>query len=159
MIPERRRRVNDGYPAGGDPDHAPAYLNQLREETMSRAWGEDATPEDRRRIVLAATVFGRQLEERLAQRSPRVGEEELQRFLVALLDGVVEEFAGREGMDKGEAATFLSDVSTRDYVLEFNEVLDAYARGDSERTLDEILHEAVDSRREKAIWARHRSSG
>jgi (2Fe-2S) ferredoxin len=151
--------VNDYHPTGGGPDLAPAYLNQLREETMTRAWGEDVSSEDRRRIVVAATIFGRQLEERLAQRSPEVGGEELQRFLMALMDGVVEEFAEHEGMDKSEAVAFLSEVSTRDYVLEFNEVLDAYAQDDSGRTLDEILREAVDSRREKAIWARHWSSG
>ena len=151
--------MNDDYPAGRSPDPALAYLNQLREETMSRAWGEGLSPEDRRRIVVAATIFGRQLEERLAQRTSEVGEEELQRFLMALMDGVVEEFAEREGMDKGEAVTFLSEVSTRDYVLEFNEVLDAYAEDDSGRTLDEILQEVVDNRREKAIWARHWSSG
>ncbi len=151
--------MNDDDPAGGSPDEASAYLNQLREETMSRAWGEDVSPEDRRRIVVAATVFGNQLEERLAQRSSEVGEEELQRFLMALMDGVVEEFAAREGMDKSEAANFLSEVSTRDYVLEFDEVLDAYTEDDSGRTLDEILHEAVDSRRERAIWSKHWSSG
>ena len=151
--------MNADNPAGGSPDPATAYLSQLREETMNRAWGEDVSPEDRRRIVVAATVFGRQLEERLAQRPSEVGEEELQRFLLALMDGVVGEFAEREGMDKSEAANFLSEVSTRDYVLEFNEVLDAYAEDDSGRTLDEILSEAVDSRREKAIWARHWSSG
>ena len=152
--------MNDYHPTGGGPDLAPAYLNQLREETMTRAWGEDVSSEDRRRIVVAATIFGRQLEERLAQRSPEVGGEKLQRFLMALMDGVVEEFAEREGMDKGEAVAFLSEVSTRDYVLEFNEALDAYAaEDDSGRTLDEILQEAVDSRREKAIWARHWSSG
>ncbi len=159
MIPERRSRVNDDDPAGGSPDEASAYLNQLREETMSRAWGEDVSPEDRRRIVVAATIFGSQLEERLAQRSPEAGGEELQRFLIVLMDGVVEEFAEREGMDKSKAANFLSEVSTRDYVLEFNEVLDAYAEDDSGRTLDEILQEAVDGRRKKAIWARHWSSG
>jgi hypothetical protein len=159
MIPERRRRVNDDYSEWRSPDLAPAYLNQLREETMSRAWGEDVSPEDRRRIVVAATIFARQVEERLAQRSQEAGAEELQRFLMALMDGVVEEFAEREGMDKSEAVTFLSEVSTRDYVLEFNEVLDVYAEDDSGRTLDEILQEAVDSRREKAIWARHWSSG
>ncbi len=151
--------MNDDYPAGRSPDQVPAYLNQLREETMSRAWGEDVSPEDRRRIVVAATIFGRQLEERLAQRSLEFGGEELQRFIMALMDGVVEEFAEREGMDESEAVTFLSEVSIRDYVLEFNEVLDAYAEDDSDRTLDEILREAVDSRREKAIWARNWSSG
>ena len=151
--------MND-YPAGRGPDPALAYLNQLREETMSRAWGEDISPDDRRRIVVAAITFGRQLEERLAQRSPaEVGGEELRRFLMALMDGVVEEFAEREGIDKSEAVTFLSEVSTRDYVLEFNEVLDTYAEDDSGRTLDEILQEAVDNRQEKAIWARHWSSG
>ena len=151
--------MNDDYPAGRSPDPVQTYLNQLREETMSRAWGEAVSPEDRRRIVVAATIFGCQLEERLAQRSPVVGEEELQRFLMALMDGVIEEFAERERMDKSEAVNFLSEVSTRDYALEFNEVLDAYAEDDSGRTLDEILREAVDSRREKAIWARHWSSG
>ncbi len=151
--------MNGDYPAGGSPDPAQTYLNQLREETMSRAWGKDVSPEDRRRIVVAAMIFGRQLEERLAQRSSEVGEEELQRFLMALMDGVVEEFAGREGMDKSEAANFLGEVSTRDYVLEFNEVLDAYTEDDPGRTLDEILRETVECRREKAIWARHWSSG
>ena len=151
--------MKDDYPAGGSPDQAPAYLNQLREETMSRAWGVDASPEDRRRIVVAATIFGSQLEERLARRSPEVGAEELQRFLIALMDGVVEEFAECEGMGKSESVTFLSEVGTRDYVLEFNEVLDAYAEDDSGRTLDAFLQEAVDSRREKSIWARHWSSG
>ena len=140
-------------------DPALRYLNQLGEETMSRAWGVGVSPEDRRRIVLAATIFGSQLEERLTQRSPGAGGEELQRFLMALMDGVVEEFAEREGLDNGEAVTFLSEVSIRDYVLEFNEVLDAYAEDDSGLTLDEILQEAVDSRREKAIRARHWSSG
>ena len=159
MIPEMRRRLNEDHPAGGSQDQVPAYLDQLREETMSQAWGEDVSPEDRRRIVVAATIFGRQLEERLAQRSSEVGEEELRPFLMALMDGVVEEFAEREGLDKSEATNFLSEVKTRDYVLEFNEVLDAYAEDDSGRTLDEILSEAVDSRREKAIWARHWSSG
>src|SRR3712207_4606970 len=159
MIPERRRRVNDYHGAGGSPDRALSYLNQLRGETMSRAWGEDISPEDRRRIVVAATIFGDQLEERLALRSQEVSGVELQRFLMALMDGVVEEFAEREGIDKGEAVAFLSEVDTRDYVLEFNEVLEAYAEGDSGRTLDEILQEAVDSRGEKAIWARHWSSG
>ncbi|MDQ3590577.1 MAG: DUF3791 domain-containing protein [Actinomycetota bacterium] len=151
--------MNDDYPAAEGPDRAQAYLNQLREETMSRAWGEGVSPEDRRRIVVGATIFGSQLEERLAQHSREVGGGELQPFLMALMDGVVEEFAEREGMDKGEAVAFLSEVSTRDYVLEFNEVLEAYAEDDSGRTLDEILREAVDSRREKAIWARHWSSG
>ena len=151
--------MNDDYPAAEGPDRAQAYLNQLREETMSRAWGEGVSPEDRRRIVVGATIFGSQLEERLAQHSREVGGGELQPFLMALMDGVVEEFAEREGMDKGEAVAFLSEVSTRDYVLEFNEVLEAYAEEDSGRTLDEILREAVDSRREKAIWARHWSSG
>ena len=151
--------MNDDYPAGEGPDRAQAYPNQLREETMSRAWGEGVLPEDRRRIVVAATIFGSQLEERLAQRSPEAGGEELQGFLMALMGGVVEEFAEREEMDKSEAVTFLSKVSTRDYVLEFNEVLEAYAEDDSGRTLDEILGEAVDNRREKALWAGHWSSG
>ena len=39
-------------------------------------------------------------------------------------------------------------------MLRFNEVLDAYAGGESGPTLDELLREAVDGRREKAIRSR-----
>ena len=62
-----------------------------------------------------------------------------------------EEPAGSEGPDSGEAAEFLSGVSTRDHALEFDEVLDAYADGQSGRTPGELLREAVDDRGEKAM--------
>ncbi len=120
---------------------------------MLRAWGENASAEDRRRIVLAALIFGRQFEERVAEYPAGVGEADLQRFLMGLMNGVVEEFARREGQDRDEAAEFLGEVGTRDHVLEFNEVLDAHSGDEAGRTLDELLREAVESRREKATRA------
>ena len=130
------------------------YLAELREETMLLAWGEDASAEDRRRTVLAALIFGRQFDERVAERPAGSDEDDLRRFLMGLMNGVVEEFARREGLDRDEAAEFLGEVGTRDHVLEFNEVLDAYEEDEETgRTLDELLREAVESRREKALRA------
>jgi hypothetical protein len=141
-------------PGEGDREVVLGYLAELREETMLRAWGEDVSAEDRRRIVLAATIFGRQFDERVAERPAGSDEAELRRFLMGLMNGVVEEFARREGLDRDEAAEFLGEVGTRDHVLEFNEVLDAYEEEEETgRTLDELLREAVESRREKAIRA------
>jgi hypothetical protein len=137
----------------GDVDPTPKYLAELSEETMLLAWGENASVEDRRRIVLAATIFGRQFEERAAERSSGSGEAELRRFLMGLMNGVVEEFARSEGLDRDEAAEFLGEVGTRDHVLEFDEVIDAYEGEKTGRTLDELLREAVESRREKATRA------
>ena len=118
---------------------------------MVRAWGEDASAEDRRRIVLAAIVFGRQFEERAAERPPETDENGARRFLMDLMNRVVREFARQEGMEAGEAAEFLGEVGTRDRVLEFSEVLDAHA--ESGRPLDGLLREAVDLRRERAFRA------
>lgn len=130
------------------------YLAELREETMLLAWGEDLSAEDRRRIVLAAMIFGRQFDARVAERPAGSDEDELRRFLMSLMNGVVEEFARCEGLERDEAAEFLGEVGTRDHVLEFNEVLDAYEEDEETgRTLDELLREAVESRREKAIPA------
>jgi hypothetical protein len=137
----------------GDVDPTPKYLAELSEETMLLAWGENASVEDRRRIVLAATIFGRRFDERAAERPLGLGEAELRRFLMGLLNGVVEEFARREGLDRGEAAEFLAEVGTRDHVLEFDEVLEAYEGEETGRTLDELLREAVESRRVKATRA------
>lgn len=138
----------------GDLDPALGYLEELREETMLLAWGEGVSARDRRRVVLAALIFGRQFEERAAQRPAESDEDGLRRFLMGLMNGVVEEFARQEGLDRDEAAEFLGEVSTRDHVLEFNEVLDAYEEDkETGRTLDELLREAVESRREKAIRA------
>ena len=59
----------------------------------------------------------------------------------------------REGLDGDEAAEFVGEVGTRDHVLEFDEVIDAYEGEETGRTLDELLREAVESRREKATRA------
>jgi hypothetical protein len=118
---------------------------------MLRAWGEEATAEDRRRIVLAAIVFGRQFEERAAERPPETDENGARRFLMDLMNRVVREFAREEGMEVGEAAGFLGEVGTRDRVLEFSEVLDAHA--ESGGPLDGLLREAVELRRERAFRA------
>ncbi len=140
-------------PPEGERDVVLGYLAQLQEKTMLLAWGEDASSEDRRRIVLAALIFGRQFDERVAERPAGSDDAELRRFLMGLMNGVVEEFARREGLGRNEAAEFLGEVSTRDHVLEFNEVLDAYEDKETGRTLDELLWEAVESRIEKAIRA------
>jgi hypothetical protein len=145
--------VRPPEPQEGDPDPALGYLAELREETMVLAWGENASVVDRRRIVLAAVIFGRQFDERVAERLSGSSEAELRRFLMGLMNGVVEEFARREGLDRDETAEFLGEVGTRDHVLEFNEVLDAYLGGEAGPTLDELLREAVASRREKATRA------
>ncbi len=142
-----------------EADPALAYLEELDEETMSLAWGPDKTPEDRRRIVLAATIFGRQFEERMRDHPPEnLEEREFQRFLMALMNAVISEFTEREGIDEALAATFLGDVAIRDYVLELNEVIEEFA-GEPERSLNEHLKTAVANREEHARWADHWSSG
>ena len=146
--PGRRREEQE---IGDTNDAALTYLGQLEEGTMVRAWGEEASEEDRRRIAVAAIVFGRQFEERVAERPVEAGEEGARRFLMDLMNLVVREFARQEGMEVGEAAEFLGEVGTRDRVLEFSEVLDA--QEGSGRPLNELLVEAVDLRREKAFRA------
>ncbi len=142
-----------------EADPALAYLEELNEETMSLAWGPAKTPEDRRRIVLAATIFGRQFEERMRERPPEnLEEREFQRFLMALMNAVISEFAEREGIDEVSAAAFLGNVATRDYVLELNEILEEFA-DEPERSLNEHLKAAVENREEHARWADHWSSG
>jgi (2Fe-2S) ferredoxin len=131
---------------------ATAYLNDLREETMRLAWGGEASSEDRRRIVSAAIIFGRQFEERVSERPVGAGEDETRRLLMDLMNRVVREFAAHEGLGTDEAAGFLGEVGTRDRVLEFSEVLDAHT--ESGRPLDDLLREAVEERRERAFRAR-----
>ena len=150
---------------GGDPreEHAKdpilACLEELDDATMTLAWGPDKTSEDRRRIVLAATIFGWQFEERMNEYPPETPDDkESQRFLMGLMNAVVSQFAEREGLYPASAAAFLGDVGTRDYVLELNEVLEEYA-ADLEKSLNEHLRAAVESRQEKARWSRHWSSG
>jgi len=118
---------------------------------MVRAWGEEASAEDRRRISLAAVVFSRQFEERQGERPAPADEEGARRFLMNLMNRVVREFARLEGVSVGEAAEFIGEVGTRDRVLEFSEVLDAHEEGGG--TLDGLLREAVDLRRERAFRA------
>ena len=126
---------------------------------MILAWGPDKTPEDRRRIVLAATIFGRQFEERMREHPPKsIEEKDLQRFLMGLMNAVISEFAEREGLDSTAASTFLGEVSTRDYVLEFNEVLEEFADS-PEKSLDDHLKAMIENREDRATWARHWSSG
>jgi hypothetical protein len=142
-----------------EADPSLAYLKELDEETMSLAWGPDKTPEDRRRIVLAATIFGRQFEERMRERPlENLEEREFQHFLMSLMNAVILEFAGREGIDQASAAAFLGDLSTRDYVLEFNEVLEEFV-DEPEKSLEEHLKAAVENREAHARWADHWSSG
>lgn len=133
-------------------DAAVAHLGQLREDTMRRAWGEEASAEDRRRIVSAAIIFGRQFDESLGDRPRDFDEAGARRLLMDLMNRVVREFATREGMETDEAAEFLGEVGTRDRVLEFSEVLDEHSG--SGRPLDEVLREAVDGRRDRAFRAR-----
>jgi hypothetical protein len=147
----------EGPAEGQDP--ALYYLGQLGEETVRHAWGEGRTPEERRRIVSAALIFGRQFERRVRESPPSLEEQDRQRFLMDLMRGVIEEFSEREGVEMSEATAFLSDVPTRDRVLELNEVLEEHAADDSGRSLDDLLRRAVEDRRERAVWAQHWSSG
>jgi hypothetical protein len=131
----------------------------LEEETMNLAWGPENTPEDRRRIVLAAIIFGRQFNERMQANPPEnLEEEHFQRFLMSLMNAVITEFAERENIDETSAAAFLGDITTRDYILEFNEVLEEFV-DEPDKPLDELLRSAVENRQEHARWARHWSSG
>lgn len=140
-----------------DRELALYHLRELREETMAAAWGSRSTSEERRRIVQAAVIFGRKLEERLNERSEELHPDEAQRFLMSLINDVVAEFASQEEMDRESATSFLSDVNTRDLVLEFNEVLEA--REQTALSLDEQLRRVVNDRQERAIWSDHFRSG
>lgn len=124
---------------------------------MYRAWG-DRSPEDRRRIVVAAMIFGEQFDKRFAAGTPGADPQEAQRLLMDVINASIEEFARRENLDQQAAADFLSEVETRDLVLEFNEVLESH-EASPDRSLDELLREAVDSRLDKARWSDHWTSG
>ena len=142
-----------------DSGSASVYLSELGEDTLRRAWGEDKTSEYRRRVVSAAVIFGQQLDTRMSENPPKMDEAGLQRFLMALMNSAILEFARSEDLDESAAAEFLGDVETRDYVLELNEVLEEYHGGSKSITLDNLLVETIENRREKAIWADHWSSG
>lgn len=162
MIPSSLRLMDNPEERINNEDSVSAsahrYLSELDEETLRRAWGEDKTSEYRRRVVSAAIIFGRQLDVRMSENPPETDEAGLQRFLMALMNSAISEFARKEGLDEEAAAGFLGDVETRDHVLEFNEVLEEH-HGDPNRSLDELLDEAIDKRQDKAIWADHWSSG
>ena len=136
---------------------ADRLLDKLTEETMTRAWGE-RTPRERQRIVTAAVIFAQEFDRRAAELPESTGETEAQRFLMTLMSAVVDEFARQEEISREDATSFLSEVGTRDLVLEFNEVLGAWEE-DLDRSLDELLSKAVDARQDKSIWARHFRSG
>lgn len=131
-------------------------LRELGEETMRLAWG-DVSGEYRRRVALAAVLFGRGFAEKAHELPRGAGEAEARRFLMALMNGVISAFAEEEGIGKEEATAFLGDVTTRDRVLELNEALEA--REATDRSLDGLLKEAVESRHDKAVWSGHWSSG
>jgi hypothetical protein len=143
--------------ARADRERALAYLDELREETMAAAWGARRSQEERRQIVQAALILGRKLEERLDQRQDELHPDEAQRFLMALINDTVNEFARQEELEAEEATNFLSDVSNRDVILELNEALEASA--ESGETLDEHLRLLVEDREDRAIWSDHWSSG
>ncbi len=137
---------------------AHVYLEELDEETMRLAWGE-ISEEDRLRLVLAAVVFGRRFESRVPGGSEPTREDEFQRLLMRLMNDVIEELSEIEGISKEEAADFLGDIAIRDKALELDEVIEAYENGASGKSLDPLLREAVDGRREKAVWSDHWISG
>lgn len=139
------------------PNEADKLLDELTQETMTRAWGE-RTHQERVRIATAALIFGEEFEHRAPNLPETTAEPDVQRFLMTLMSAVVQEFARRESLPPEEAASFLSEVGTRDRILEFNEVLSARAE-DPERPLDALLSRAVDARKDKSIWARHFKSG
>lgn len=149
----------DSENAGGGHEGVPDYLSMLDGKTMSLAWGPDRSPEDRRRIMDAALIFGRMFDERMVEAPPAsLEEKDFQRFLMGLMNAVIAEFAAREGTSEAEAGAFLGEIRNRDHVLELNEVLEAFAQ-DPNTPLDEHLRAAVEARQDKAIWARHFRSG
>ena len=123
---------------------------------MRLAWG-DRPPEERRRIVLAALIFGEQFRERSRTLGPSPDESEVQRLLMGLMSAVIREFAAREGLDENEATYLLGDVRTRDLILEFDEVVSSAE--DSNRPLDAVFRETVEARQNRAVWSDHWSSG
>ncbi|CAN5575689.1 hypothetical protein BH24ACT22_BH24ACT22_21900 [soil metagenome] len=124
---------------------------------MREAWGT-RKPEVRRRIVVAAMIFGEQFDHQLSEETPGTDHKEAQRLLMAVINASIDEFARRENLNREDAAGFMGKLETRDLVLEFNEVLEA-CDTEPDKTLDELLKEAVDSRLDKARWADHWTSG
>lgn len=146
-------------PEDSPKKQALAYLGELDEETMRLAWGASSSGEDRMRLVLGAVIFGRSFESHVPEGSEPGWGDELQKLLMRLMNDVIEKLSGVEGISKEEAAEFLGDIAVRDKVLEMDEVISAYESGGSGSSLDTLLREAVDGRREKAVWSNHWSSG
>ena len=145
--------------ATGEYEGGPDHLEMLDEETMSLAWGPDRSPKDRRRVVDAAVIFGRMFDQRMVEAPPAsLEEKDFQRFLMALMNAVIAEFAHKEGVSEADAGAFLGEIRNRDHVLELNEVLEAFAE-DPETPLNEHLKAAIEARQDKAVWARHFRSG
>ncbi len=141
------------------PRHkALAYLENLEEGTMRLAW-EGVPEEHRPRLVAAAVIFGRRFESRVPEGSEPTREDEIQRLLMRLMNDVIGELSSIEGTSEDEAAEFLGDIAVRDKVFEMDEVVSAYVNGGSRKSLDALLSEAVEARREKAAWSDHWSSG
>lgn len=138
---------------------AHTYLSMLSEETMERAW-KGLSGDDRRRVCVAAILFGRKLDETLSKGDPKlVYEQDVQRLLMRLMNEVIADFSEAEDISTDEAGAFLSDVANRDRIFEFNEVIDAFESGETDESLDGLLSEAVKNRRERALWADHWTSG
>lgn len=146
-------------PAGRGDDPARDLLRQLDEETMTLAWGPGKTPEDRRRIVTAALIFGRKFEERMAEDPPEsLDDAAFGRFLMGLMNAAIAEFARSEGLSNTEAGAFLADIGTRDLIFELSDVLDGFAE-DPDTPLNQHLQTAVEDRQQRAIWSHHWSGG
>ncbi len=149
----------DAEHSKGVGEGAPDYLGMLDEETMNLAWGPDRSPEDRRRIVDAAVIFGRMFDERMIASPPEsLEEKDFQRFLMGLMNAVIAEFAAQEGISQDDSGAFLGDMRNRDHVLEFNEVLESLAQN-PDTPLNEHFKAAIEGRKDKAIWSRHFRSG
>ena len=149
----------DSEHSRGGGEGGPDYLGMLDEETMNLAWGSDRSPDDRRRIVDAAVIFGRMFDERMLASPPAsLEEKDFQRFLMGLMSAVITEFAVQEKISEDDSGAFLGDMRNRDHVLEFNEVLESFAQN-PDTPLNEHLKAAVEGRKDKAIWSRHFRSG
>jgi hypothetical protein len=134
-------------------------LAGLSEGTIARAWGAGTGPGERRRIVLAALLFGEEFERGISQNPPEsLGDRDFQRFLMGLMNAVIQHFAHHEGLPQDEAAAFLGDVEHRDRILELNEALEAHAE-DPSKPLDDHLRETVEARRDRAVWSDHWRGG
>lgn len=138
---------------------AETYLSQLSEETMRRAW-KGLSGDDRRRIAVGAILFGERLDETLLEGDPKlVYEQDVQRLLMRLMNAVISSFSEAENLSAEEAGNFLGDVDNRDRIFEFNEVIEDFESSETSDSLDGLLVKAVGSRKERALWSDHWTSG